>query len=79
MTLAQYLARTIAKARHGTDAHWANYMSAAEAVQKLYTPTLEFYATRENWQTDWQERNPCLDDAGARARNLLVQPEARNE
>lgn len=31
------LARTIAKARHGTDAHWANYVpSARQAVQKLY-------------------------------------------
>ncbi|RWO08256.1 hypothetical protein [Mesorhizobium sp.] len=31
MTL-ESLARTIAKARHGTDAMWANYMGAAEAV-----------------------------------------------
>ncbi|MBZ9922161.1 hypothetical protein LB579_31240 [Mesorhizobium sp. BR1-1-7] len=34
MTL-QSLARTIAKARHGTDAMWANYMGAAEAVVAL--------------------------------------------
>ncbi|TPN76677.1 hypothetical protein FJ980_31385 [Mesorhizobium sp. B1-1-5] len=33
MTLSlKDLARTIAKARHGTDAMWANYMGAAEAV-----------------------------------------------
>lgn len=31
MTL-ESLARTIAKARHGTDAMWANYMGAAEAA-----------------------------------------------
>lgn len=31
MTL-ESLARTIAKARHGTDAMWANYMGAADAV-----------------------------------------------
>jgi hypothetical protein len=31
------LARTIAKARHGTDAHWANYVpSAREVVQRIY-------------------------------------------
>lgn len=35
MTL-QSLARTIAKARHGTDAMWANYMGAAEAVVKEF-------------------------------------------
>lgn len=34
MTL-QSLARTIAKARHGTDAMWANYLKAAEAVAAL--------------------------------------------
>ena len=28
------LARTIAKARHGTDAHWANYVEAAKAAQR---------------------------------------------
>lgn len=39
MTL-ESLARTIAKARHGTDAYWANYMEAAEAVvAALYEPT----------------------------------------
>ena len=26
------LARTIAKARHGTDAYWANYLRSARAV-----------------------------------------------
>lgn len=31
MTL-ESLARTIAKARHGTDAHWAHYVGAARAV-----------------------------------------------
>ena len=40
MTL-QHLARTIAKARHGTDAMWANYMGAAEAVSELYAPQVE--------------------------------------
>ena len=30
------LARTIAKARHGTDAMWANYVGAAEAVLELF-------------------------------------------
>ncbi|TPJ86987.1 MULTISPECIES: hypothetical protein [unclassified Mesorhizobium] len=35
MTISlESLARTIAKARHGTDAMWANYMGAAEAVVK---------------------------------------------
>ncbi|MBZ9943405.1 hypothetical protein LB533_20170 [Mesorhizobium sp. BR1-1-13] len=34
MTL-ESLARTIAKARHGTDAMWANYMGAARAVVEL--------------------------------------------
>lgn len=29
------LARTIAKARHGTDAMWANYMGAARAVMSV--------------------------------------------
>ena len=34
MTLSlQSLARALAKARHGTDAMWANYMGAAEAAQ----------------------------------------------
>lgn len=32
MTLEEKVARTIAKARHGTDAMWANYMGAARAV-----------------------------------------------
>ncbi len=31
MTL-ESLARTIAKARHGTDAHWPHYVGVAEAV-----------------------------------------------
>ena len=36
------LARTIAKARHGTDAHWAHYVGAAEAVvEELQKPTHE--------------------------------------
>ncbi|MEX0406900.1 hypothetical protein ABGN05_14645 [Aquibium sp. LZ166] len=30
------IARTIARARHGTDAMWANYVSAAEAVLELF-------------------------------------------
>ncbi|MFC3644381.1 hypothetical protein [Aquibium oceanicum] len=30
------IARTIAKAKHGTDAMWANYVGAAEAVIGLF-------------------------------------------
>ncbi|MBZ9973548.1 hypothetical protein LB517_28360 [Mesorhizobium sp. BR1-1-12] len=47
MTL-ESLARTIAKARHGTDAMWANYMGAAEAarreVAKQYADAVEPHA-----------------------------------
>lgn len=35
MTSLEHLARTLALARHGTDAMWANYLTAAEAVEKM--------------------------------------------
>lgn len=35
------LARTIAKARHGTDAHWANYVPSALAVLATFADVLE--------------------------------------
>lgn len=43
------LARTIAKARHGTDAHWANYVGAAEAVMKEIRNNLDQYDTSEGF------------------------------
>lgn len=40
MTL-EALARTIAKARHGTDAMWANYMTAARAVTEKFIEAID--------------------------------------
>ena len=48
MTL-ESIARTIAKARHGTDAHWANYLPAAEAVMKEICNNLDQYDTSEGF------------------------------
>lgn len=41
MTL-ESLARTIAKARHGTDAMWPNYIGAAEAVVDLVARRMDW-------------------------------------
>lgn len=54
MTL-QSLARTIAKARHGTDAMWTSYMGAAEAVAEWAASIADEYVT-ENKDQDNGER-----------------------
>lgn len=41
MTMEEKVARTIAKARHGTDAMWANYMAAAKAVIPIVEAELQ--------------------------------------
>lgn len=43
MTL-EHLARTIAKARHGTDAMWANYMDAAKAAAEWSAQLAQTFA-----------------------------------
>lgn len=46
------LARTIAKARHGTDAHWANYLPSARAVLSKFADTLEKLAIEPYFLAD---------------------------
>lgn len=48
MTL-ESLARTIAKARHGTDAMWANYLPSARAVVEEVCSSLDQYDTSEGF------------------------------
>lgn len=53
MTL-ESLARTIAKARHGTDVMWPNYMEAAEAAA-------EWFAKQQKAMSDTQRAEVALD------------------
>lgn len=41
-------------------------------VHDALVAALEFYAKRENWQTDWHEKNPCHDDAGKTAQAAVA-------
>lgn len=55
MTL-ESLARTIAKARHGTDAMWANYMGAAESARREIVEVCAKIAIRNAPATqDWAD------------------------
>lgn len=86
MTL-ESLARTIAKARHGTDVMWPNYIGAAEAVVGVFIeagetaePKREDLFTHFYHDADGIEDNAYMDPDDARAaframlRSIIAQP-----
>ncbi len=74
MTLSlKDLARTIAKARHGTDAMWANYMGAAEAARReVVEECAEIVGDAFCHDPMGQE---ALDETAAKLRALIAQPD----
>lgn len=65
MTLSlESLARTIAKAQHGTDAYWANYMPAARAARESVTYWIESLLAKQVDKAAWE-----------RVRALIAQPD----
>lgn len=76
MVTIESLARTIAKARHGTDAHWANYVGAAEDASRHIA---EVVAGKflHNYKHDggYPDRSEVLDAAIRSVTDLLAQPD----
>lgn len=79
MTL-ESLARTIAKARHGTDAMWANYMGAAEVVHNQQAAALHKLYGDYPAGPDYPDRAEVWNNAiNAAMRALLAQPDSAQE
>lgn len=89
MTLSlESLARTIAKARHGTDAMWANYLPSARAVMEELMAAAETAEPKQGdlfthfyLDADGMEDNAYLEPEDARVafrailRALIAQPD----
>lgn len=67
MTLSN-LARTIAKARHGTDAMWANYLPSARAVSEVYERERQAIKDAMPREADYVQYAPLLRSRTARNR-----------
>lgn len=76
----QHLARTIAKARHGTDVHWAHYVGAAEAVYNQQAVSLHKLYGAYPAGPDYPDRAEVWNNAiNAAMRALLAQPDGAQE
>lgn len=60
MTSLEHLARTIARARHGTDAMWANYMGAADAARADVTYWIESMLAKQADRAAWRDLERTL-------------------
>lgn len=80
MTLSiQQLARTIAKARHGTDAMWANYIGAAREAQREVVEACVAVANTCALEFSSDAKRKAAATVRARLRALLAQPDGGQE